>query len=312
MCELAGVSRASFYRDWEKQQPTAAEMALQDAVQRAALGHRHYGYRRIAVVLEREGFVVGGKKIRRLLRQDNLLAIRRRKFVVTTDSEHTFQVHPNLAQYLQVTALNQLWVADLTYVRLEREFVYLALVLDAYSRRVIGWALDRTVDGGLTRVALEKAIASRHPQPGMVHHSDRGSQYASAEYVDQLESCGAVLSMSRPGRPWENGRCESFIKTLKQEELDARPYRTREELTQHLEEFIEQVYNRVRLHSALDYQSPLEFERQQQASQQDPAWRPATLSFRRHEEIYSDVQTTKKPGRSESSPATHRNEFPAG
>jgi putative transposase len=116
-------------------------------------------------------------------------------------------------------------VADLTYVRLEREFVYLALVLDAYSRRVIGWALSRTVDGSLTLAALDKAIASRHPQPGMVHQSDRGSQYASAEYVDRLESCGAVLSMSRPGRPWENGRCESFIKTLKQEELDARPYR---------------------------------------------------------------------------------------
>ncbi len=312
MCELAGVSRASFYRHWEQQERTEAEIALRDAVQRAALAHRHYGYRRIVVLIEREGFVVGAKKVRRLMRQDNLLAIRRRKFVVTTESDHHFQVHPNLAQHLQLTALNQLWVADLTYMRLEREFVYLALVLDAYSRRVIGWALGRTMDGSLTLAALEKAIASGHPRVGMVHHSDRGSQYASAEYVDRLESCGAVLSMSRPGRPWENGRCESFIKTLKQEELDARPYRTMEDLAQHLEEFIEQVYNRVRLHSALGYQSPLEFERQQQAGQNDAAWMPATMSFRRHREIYSDVQPTGNPGRSEPSPATHRNEFPTG
>jgi putative transposase len=253
MCELAGVSRASFYRHWEQQEPTEAEMVLRNAVQRAALAHRHYGYRRIVVLIEREGLLVGAKKVRRLMHQDNLLSIQRRKFVVTTESDHKFQVHPNLAQHLRLTALNQLWVADLTYVRLEREFVYLALVLDAYSRRVVGWALGRTLDGSLTLAALEKAIASRHPQPGMVHHSDRGSQYASAEYVDRLESCGAVLSMSRPGRPWENGRCESFIKTLKQEELDARPYRTMEDLAQHLEEFIEQVYNRVRLHSALGY-----------------------------------------------------------
>jgi len=312
MCELAGVSRASFYRHWEEQEPTVAEMALRDAVQRAALAHRHYGYRRILVLIQREGFMVGAKKVRRLMRQDNLLAIRQRKFVVTTDSDHTFQVHPNLAQHLQVTELNQLWVADLTYVRLEREFVYLALVLDAHSRRVIGWALDRTMDTGLALTALEKALASRQPMPGLVHHSDRGSQYASAEYVDRLEACGAVLSMSRPGRPWENGRCESFIKTLKQEELDARPYRTLEELAQHLEEFIEQVYNRVRLHSALGYQSPLEFERQQAADRKQAEWMPATMSFLRHREIYSDVQTTEVPGRAEPSPATHRNEFPAG
>jgi len=312
MCELAGVSRASFYRNWEEQEPTVAEMALRDAVQRAALAHRHYGYRRILVLIQREGFMVGAKKVRRLMRQDNLLAIRQRKFVVTTDSDHTFQVHPNLAQHLQVTELNQLWVADLTYVRLKREFVYLALVLDAHSRRVIGWALDRTMDSGLALAALEKALAIRQPQLGLVHHSDRGSQYASAEYVDRLEAGGAVLSMSRPSRPWENGRCESFIKTPKQEELDARPYRTREQLREHLSEFIEQVYNRVRLHSALAYQSPLEFERQQATGMKQAEWMPATMSFLRHREIYSDDQTTEKPGRTESSPATHRNEFPAG
>jgi len=224
---------------------------------------------------------LGAQRQSSRLRQDNLLAIRQRKFVVTTDSDHTFHGHPNLAQHPQVTELNQLWVADLTDVRMKREFVYLALVLDAHSRRVIGWA-------------LEKALASRQPKPGLVHHSDRGSQDASAEYVDRREACGAVLSMSRPGRPWENGRCESFIKTLKQEELDARPY------------------NRVRLHSALAYRSPVEFERQQAAGIKQAEWLPATMSFLRHREIYSDDQTTEKPGRTESSPATHRNEFPAG
>jgi putative transposase len=223
MCELAVVSRASFYRHWETQEPNEAEMALRDAVQRAALAHRYYGYRRIRALLEREGLVVGAKKVRRVMQHDNLLAVRRRKFVVTTESEHRFEVHPNLAQHLELSDLNQLWVADLTYVRLEREFVYLAVVLDAYSRRVIGWALDRSLGAGVALAALEKALASRQPQPGLVHHSDRGAQYASAEYVNRLEACGAVLSMSRPGRPWENSRCESFIKTLKYEELDARP-----------------------------------------------------------------------------------------
>ena len=288
MCELAGVSRASFYRSWEQQEPTAAEMALRDAIQRAALIHRHYGYRRIRILIQREGFAVGAKKVRRLMRQDNLLAIRRRKFVVTTDSEHTFKVYPNLAQYLELSDINQLWVADLTYVRLEEEFVYLAVVLDAYSRRVIGWALEATMGTTLTVTALEKAIASRQPQPGLVHHSDQGAQYAGADYVDRLEACGAVLSMSRAGRPWENGRCESFIKTLKYEQLDARPYRTLEEVREHVEEFIERIYNPKRLHSALAYQSPMEFEKQQALREPTAKWMPATLSFLRHEEIYSD------------------------
>jgi transposase InsO family protein len=277
MCDLARVSRAGFYRHWLEREPNAAEMELRDAIQRAALVHRYYGYRRIVIVLQREGYVVGAKKIRRLMRLDNLLAIRRRKFIVTTDSEHHFKVYPNLAQHLELTDINQLWVADITYVRLEEEFVYLALVLDAYSRRVIGWALDRTMEAPLTLAALDQAIAARQPQPGLVHHSDQGSQYACADYVDRLEARGAVLSMSRPGRPWENGKCESFIKTLKQEELEARQYRTLEELREHLEEFIERVYNPVRLHSALAYRSPIEFERQQAADATRAPWMPATM-----------------------------------
>ncbi len=164
----------------------------------------------------------------------------------------------------------------------------------------------------LVLVALDQAIANRQPKPGLVHHSDQGSQYACGEYVDRLEACGAVLSMSRPGRPWENGRCESFIRTLKQEELDARQYRTLEELKAGVEQFVEQVYNRVRLHSALGYLSPVEFEQQQANGNQQTAWMPATMSFRRHQEIYSDVSPNRWPGRTKASPATHRNESPAG
>jgi transposase InsO family protein len=288
MCALAGVSRASFYRHWEEPEPAAVETELRGAIQRLALAHRYYGYRRIAVLLQREGFVAGAKKVRRLMREDNLLAIRRRKFVVTTDSDHCLRVWPNLAQYLKLSDINQLWVADFTFVRLEEEFVYLAVVLDAYSRRVIGWSLGQAMNSDLVVQALKKALEEWRPSPGFVHHSDQGSQYASMEYVDLLENNGAVLSMSRAGRPWENGRCESFIKTLKHEEIDTRPYRTIEELATHVEEFIERVYNPVRLRSALAYLSPVEFERRQERGKDSAAWLPASMSFPRHREISSD------------------------
>lgn len=286
MCELAGVSRASFYRNWEEKAPEEAEMALRDAVQRLALAHRHHGYRRITRLLHRAGFAVGQEKVRRIMKTDNLLALRRRKFVATTDSKHRFRVHPNLAESMELTAINQLWVADITYIRLRSAFVFLAVVLDAFSRKAIGWALGPDLQTKLPLAALEAAIASRQPPPGVVHHSDRGTQYASNEYVQRLESCGIVLSMSRPASPWENGKCESFINTLKQEEIDARPYRSFAELREHLAEFIEQRYNKVRLHSALGYRSPEEFEQSQ-----DPGvkWTPAALSFLRHEEIYPDA-----------------------
>ena len=288
MCELAGVSRASFYRHWEEREPSAAETELRGAIQRLALKHRYYGYRRIAVLLQREGFAAGAKKVRRLMREDNLLAIRRRKFVATTDSDHCLRVWPNLAQYLELTDINQLWVADFTFVRLEEEFVYLAVVLDAYSRRVIGWSLGQAMNTGLVVQALKKALEERRPLPGFVHHSDQGSQYASMEYVDLLEANGAVLSMSHAGCPWENGRCESFIKTLKHEGIDARPYRTIEELAAHVEEFIEQIYNPIRLHSALAYLSPVQFEQRQELGKNATAWLSACMSFPRHREISSD------------------------
>ncbi len=290
MCGLTQVSRASFYRHLEQQAIPTLEPELRAVIQRASLENRFYGYRRIARVIRNQGWPVNAKKVRRMMHEDNLLAIRKRKFVATTDSAHDFQVYPNLAKNLVLSDINQLWVADITYLRLAEEFVYLAVVLDAHSRRVVGWALQRTLHSDLAIAALKAAISARCPRPGLVHHSDRGSQYACRKYVERLEAIGAMMSMSRAGRPWENGKCESFMKTLKQEEMDARPYRNLEELEQHLEEFIETIYNRVRLHSALGYRSPMDFEKQQPASQPEPScWWPAGLSFSRHEEIYPDV-----------------------
>lgn len=210
MCEMATVSRASFYRHWEEKAPTEAEMALRDVMQRMAVGHRFYGYRRITVLVQREGYEVGTKKVRRLMKQDNLLAVRRRKFITTTDSDHDFVVYPNLAEQLIVTDVNQLWVADITYVRLLREFVYWAVVLDAFSRRAVGWALSRSLQTSLPLAALQSAIHSRQPKAGLVHHSDRGSQYASNDYVERLESIGAVWSMSRLGGRGRTGSARVF------------------------------------------------------------------------------------------------------
>lgn len=283
---MAGVSRASFYRDWEQKAPAEAEMALRDAVQKTALSHRGYGYRRITPLLQRGGFEVGQEKVRRIMRSDNLMAVRRRKFVLTTDSNHRFRMYPNLAESLEVTMINQLWVADITYIRLRREFVFLAVELDAFSRKVIGWELGRTLHTTLPLAALDMAVKERKPQPGLLHHTDRGSNYASNQFVKRLEELGALISMSRPASPWENGKCESFIKTLKREEIDARRYSSLEELREHIHEFIEEVYNKVRLHSALGYRSPEEFE---QAQTPGVKWSPGALSLLRHEEIYPDV-----------------------
>jgi transposase InsO family protein len=289
MCGLTGLSRASLYRHWEAEAVETLEPELRAMIQRVALENRFYGYRRITQEIRRQGWPVNAKKVRRMMHEDNLLANRQRRFVPTSDSEHDFLVYPNLAKTLTLTAINQLWVADLTYVRLGTEFVYVAVVLDGYSRRVVGWALGRSLHSSLALLALERAIRSRNPHAGLVHHSDRGSQYASNEYVKRLESIAAVISMSQPGRPWENGKCESFMRTLKREEIDARPYRNLEELEQNLEEFIETIYNPKRLHSALGYCSPVEYE-QQHAARSDPqGWQPGGVSFSRHEEIYPDA-----------------------
>jgi putative transposase len=263
MCELARVSRASFYRSLKEQRPAEEETEVRSTIQQIALEHRRrYGYRRICAELRRRGMQVNHKRVLRMMRKDNLLALRRRRFLVTTHSNHKFEVYLNLARRMKLSGMDQLWVADITYIRLKAEFVYLAVILDAFSRKVVGWALDRTLANRLTISALERAIAQRRPRPGLVHHSDRGLQYARGEYVAVLEKFGIVASMSRPANPYDNASCESFMKTLKREEIYANRYENLEHLRTNIEEFIEQYYNRQRLHSALGYRSPEEFERE--------------------------------------------------
>ena len=299
MCQATGVSRAGFYRGWEQKAPDAAAMALRDAIQRTSVEHPRYGAAKVAELLRRNGWVVSVTRVQRVRREDNLLAVRRRKFVVTTDSDHEFLVYPNLAQYMVLSAVNQLWVADITYLRLASEFVYFAVVLDAFSRRALGWAVGPNLQTTLPLKALERAIAARAPGPGLVHHSDRGTQYASNDYVRRLEECRITISMSRPARPWENARCERFMRTLKEEEIDCREYATLAELERNLEDFIERFYNRIRLHAALGYCSPEEFEQKQRGLMASPPASGvlAALSFRRHQEIYPDVVKAKSAGR---------------
>jgi len=260
MCLSSGVSRASYYRNWRRCEPGEEQVALRDAIQRLAIKDRHCGYRRITRWLKRDGWEVNHKRVLRLMRADNLLSIRRRRFVVTTDSDHSWRVYPNLARRMEVSGINQLWVADITYVRLQQEFIYLAVILDVHSRRVVGWSISRQLDRSVAQQALEMALKQRQPAPGLIHHSDRGVQYACGEYVEQLQAVGIIISMSRPGNPWDNAWAESFMKTLKTEEVDGRRYRNFGHAESSIGTFIEEVYNQQRLHSALDYLSPMEFE----------------------------------------------------
>ncbi len=301
MCWLAGVSRAGYYRVLGEQQAEEADMEVRAAIQEIALGpHRRYGYRRIGAELRRRGVQVNHKRVVRWMREDNLLAIRQRRFVITTDSQHDLEVYLNLAKRMKLTAANQLWIADLTYIRLHREFVYLAVVLDAWSRRVVGWALDRSLAARLAVTALERAIAARQPQPGLVHHSDRGIQYASHDYASLLDKHHMTPSMSRPANPYDNATCESFMKTLKQEEIYCRDYRDLEDLETHVEEFLDRYYNRQRLHSALGYRTPVEFEEQGATENSEPGMDAPKMSFFRHEEIYRPMSISGTSGGPES------------
>src|ERR1700676_1048735 len=262
MCILARFSRAGYYRRWKASMPRQEETEVRDAIQRIVLANRRYGYRRIAAQLRRDGLVANHKRVLRLMRQDNLLCLRKRPFVpVTTDSRHAWRVVPNLARGLVPTGLDQLWVADITYVRLLEEFAYLAVLLDAFSRRVIGWALDKHLRASLATEALGMAITARRPVPGsLIHHSDRGVQYACGEYAAMLETHDIQPSMSRVGNPYDNAKAESFMKTLKHEEVDGRNYRDLKQAPAAIGAFIENVDNRQRLPSALAYRPPVEFE----------------------------------------------------
>ncbi len=237
-------------------------MQLRDRIQRIALDWPCYGYRRITAELHRRGIEANHKRVLRLMREDNLLCLRKRRFILTTDSRHSLTIYPNLLPELQLTSINQLWVADITYIRLLREFVYLAVILDAYSRRCIGWALEPFPEAELALEALQMALASRRLESGLAHHSDRGVQYASSAYCDLLKEQGIRISMSRRGNPYDNAQAERFMRTLKYEEVYLFEYETVAEARARISHFIEEVYNHKRLHSAIGYVPPAEYEQQ--------------------------------------------------
>ena len=268
-CRLIGGLLPSL----DPQRPLREETALCDVVQRLALANRHYGYRRIGALLRREGWCVNHKRVVRVMREDNLLCLKKPLFrPPTTDARHSWRVWPNLARHLQPMATNQLWVADTAYVRLAGAFIYLAVVLDAFSRKVVGWAMADHLRASLALDALEMALGSREViAGGLVHHSDRGTQYACGDHIVRLEANGIQPGMSRGGCPYDNAMAESFMKTLKHEEVDASAYRDLAHAREAVGKFIEAAYNRQRLHSALAYLSPVEFESSQsRAATQQP------------------------------------------
>jgi transposase InsO family protein len=262
LCRVAGLPRATYYRHLGGRDDEADECELRDMIQRLCLKHRFYGYRRVAVALRRQGMVVNAKKVQRLMREDNLLAQRKAPFLKPpADRPSAFLIVPNLVRGLVPSAPDQIWVADITYVHLAKAFVYLAVILDAFSRKAVGWALENTLDASLAIAALDTALEARKPQSGsLIHHSDRGVQYASIAYRQKLAEYDITISMSRPGNPFDNAKAESFMKTLKTEEINGRAFADIKDARRRINGFIAEVYNKHRLHSALGYQSPLEFE----------------------------------------------------
>lgn len=259
ICEWLRVSRLSFYRYWQAKAPEEEETTLRDQLQSLCLNYPSYGSRRLTQLLKRAGENVNRKRVQRMMREDNLLCLRGKKFVVTTDSNHAWGFYPNLARDLTLSNVNQLWVADITYIRLRQEFAYLAVVLDAYSRRIVGWALESHIRGELAVAALAHALRDRPVPAGLIHHSDRGVQYCCGDYIGLLQQYGIRPSMSRKGNPYDNAKAESFMKTLKSEQIDGRVYASIEDARLDIVPFLE-CYNQQRLHSALNYRSPREYE----------------------------------------------------
>ena len=259
-CAALGLPRSTFYRVGTGVLLPDPDIGIRDQIQKLALARSVYGYRRMTKELGRQGVLVNHKRVLRIMREDNLLCLRKRRFLATTDSDHGLPVYPNLARGLLVERMNQLWVSDITYIRLRGEFIYLAVILDAHSRRVIGWELSRRIDTELTLSALKMALRNRHVQPGLIHHSDRGVQYAATEYTDLLKKTGITISMSRRGNPYDNAQAESFMKTLKYEEVYLCEYANLQEARARIGRFLEQVYNQERLHSRLGYVPPAEYE----------------------------------------------------
>ena len=265
LCALLGVSRSSFYRP-----PSPAPVLdepLVKAIEAITLRFPGYGYRRVVAQLRKDGLSVGTKLVRRVMQERSLLCQLRRRWVKTTDSEHGLRRHPNLAKHFQPSGLNQLWVSDITYIRLERGFCYLAAILDAHSRKVVGWHLSMSIDAKLVLVALRKALETRNPEPGWIHHSDQGVQYACRGYVEVVEAAGGKLSMSSKACPYDNAKAESFFATLKKEEVHLGEYRTFADAHEAMSRYIDCIYNQQRLHSKLGYITPEEFEQRQQGEQ---------------------------------------------
>jgi putative transposase len=260
LCELFSVSRSWYYQRPTPEQRVHRDVELRDAIERIVLEFPGYGYRRVTKELQRRGWSVNHKRILRIMRQESLLCQLKRRFMLTTDSAHALGRYPNLIEDFEVDGLDQVWISDITYIRLPTSFCYLAAILDAYSRKCVGWHLSRQIDTRLTLCALEMALASRRYAPGLIHHSDQGVQYASSEYVARLEGVGARISMAAVGNPYENAKAESFFRTLKMEEVYLKDYRDFEEAYENIAEFIEEVYNQKRLHSSLGYLPPVEFE----------------------------------------------------